>query len=122
MLDKQSERDSRGIPINKVGIKDLRYPIIVADLANREQNTVATINMYVDLPHHFKGTHMSRFIETVNQHGRVIHVENIEQIVRVMRKRLDAERAHLEIEFPYFMEKQAPVSRARGLESRSTWM
>jgi GTP cyclohydrolase I len=115
MQDKQSERDTRGIPINKVGIKGLRYPIVVADLANRSQDTVATINMYVDLPHHFKGTHMSRFIEIINQHGRMIHVENIPDIVREMRQKMDAEQAHLEIEFPYFMEKKAPVTGAKGL-------
>ena len=115
MQDKQSERDTRGVPIDKVGIKGLRYPILVLDLANRTQNTIATINMYVDLPHHFKGTHMSRFIETINQHGRVIHVENIEEIVREIRQRLDAERAHLEIEFPYFIEKKAPVTGSKGL-------
>jgi GTP cyclohydrolase IB len=113
--DKQSERDRRGVSIDKVGVKGLRYPIQVLDLANRTQNTIATINMYVDLPHHFKGTHMSRFVETVNHHGKIIHVENIEQIVREMRARLDAQQAHLEIEFPYFIEKKAPVSKARGV-------
>jgi GTP cyclohydrolase I len=71
--------------------------------------------MYVDLPHHFKGTHMSRFVEIINEHGRVVHVENIEQIVHTMRKRLDADAAHLEIEFPYFIEKKAPISGASGL-------
>jgi len=115
MQDKQSEKDTRGIPINKVGIKGLRHPIQVLDLANRTQDTIATINMYVDLPHHFKGTHMSRFVETINHHGKIIHVENIGDIVREMRDRLDAEQAHLEIEFPYFIEKTAPVTKARGL-------
>jgi GTP cyclohydrolase I len=115
MRDKQSERDTRGVAIDKVGVKGLRYPIEVLDLANRTQDTIATINMYVDLPHHFKGTHMSRFVEIINEHGRVIHVENIEQIVHRMRERLDADAAHLEIEFPYFIKKSAPVSKAPGL-------
>lgn len=115
MQDKQSERDTRGIPIQKVGVKGLRYPIQVLDLANRTQDTIATINMYVDLPHHFKGTHMSRFVETLNHHGKIIHVENIGVIVSEMRERLDAAEAHLEIEFPYFIEKKAPVTKARGL-------
>jgi GTP cyclohydrolase IB len=115
MKDKQSERDTRGIPIQKVGVKGLRYPMKVLDLANRTQDTIATINMYVDLPHHFKGTHMSRFVETINHHGKIIHVENIGDIVREMRERLDAEQAHLEIEFPYFIEKKAPVTKSKGL-------
>ena len=115
MQDKQSERDVRGVRINKVGVKGLRYPIIVRDLAHKTQNTVATISMSVDLPHHFKGTHMSRFVEILNEHSRVIHVENIPDILHQMRKRLDAEYAHLQIEFPYFIEKKAPVTKSLGI-------
>jgi GTP cyclohydrolase I len=114
MQDKQSERDARGIRINQVGVKGIRYPIVVRDLAHKTQNTVATIAMYVDLPHHFKGTHMSRFIEVLNEHGQIIHVENIPQILHRMRERLNAEYAHLQIDFPYFVEKKAPVSQAVG--------
>lgn len=114
MQDKQSERDLRGIRINKVGVKGVRYPIVVRDLAHKTQNTVATISMYVDLPHHFKGTHMSRFIEVLNEHGQIIHVENIPHILHGMRERLKAEFAHLQIDFPYFIEKKAPVSASVG--------
>jgi GTP cyclohydrolase IB len=115
MQDKQSERDIRGVRIDKVGVKDLRYPIVVRDLAHRTQNTIARISMSVDLPHHFKGTHMSRFLEVMNEHGRVIHVENIPDILIHMNNRLDAENAHIQIDFPYFIEKAAPISKAMSL-------
>lgn len=115
MQDKQSERDQRGVKIDKVGVRGLRHPIVVRDLANKTQNTVATISMSVDLPHHFKGTHMSRFVEILNEHGRIIHVENIPDIVQAMRKRLDAENAHLEIQFPYFIRKKAPATKSPGM-------
>ncbi len=115
MQDKQSEKDIRGVRIDRVGVKGLLHPIIVRDLAHKTQNTVATITMSVDLPHHFKGTHMSRFIEVINEHGGIIHVENIPDILHKMRKRLDAENAHLEITFPYFIEKKAPITRSIGM-------
>ncbi len=115
MQDKQSEKDIRGVRIDRVGVKGLRHPIIVRDLAHKKQNTVATIAMAVDLPHHFKGTHMSRFIEVLNRHGRIVHVENIPDILLEMRKRLEAEYAHIHIEFPYFIEKKAPVTKSKGV-------
>ena len=115
MKDRQSERDLRRVSIDRVGIKELRYPIEVRDLALKIQSTIATITMSVGLPHHFKGTHMSRFVEVLNEYGRVIHVENIPDILRQMRKRLDAEYAHLRIDFPYFIEKKAPVTHAPGM-------
>src|SRR3954447_19475244 len=99
--DKQSERDHRELRIDKVGVRGLKFPIQVLDKARSVQNTVATIGMFVDLPKEFKGTHMSRFIEVLNAHGSVIHVENISDILRALQKRLNAETAHLEIEFPY---------------------
>ncbi|MGO8766376.1 MAG: GTP cyclohydrolase FolE2 [Limisphaerales bacterium] len=108
--DKQNERDFRKLRIHKVGVRGLRFPILVRDKTQSFQNTVATIGMFVNLPHHFKGTHMSRFIEVLNAHGNRIHVENIDDILRAMQKKLNARTAHLEIEFPYFMRKQSPVS------------
>ncbi|MDD2709901.1 MAG: GTP cyclohydrolase FolE2 [Verrucomicrobiae bacterium] len=114
MQDKQSEKDMRGIRIDKVGVKGLRFPIVVRDLAHRTQNTVATVAMYVDLPHHFKGTHMSRFLEVLHEHGRIIHVENLPEIAKRMQERFSSECAHLQIDFPYFIEKKAPVSQAVG--------
>lgn len=115
MRDLQREPDTRNIPINKVGVKDIRYPIVVLDKSKVEQHTVARINMYVDLPDHFKGTHMSRFIEILNQYRGEITIRNLGTILQEMKERLEASCAHMEMEFPYFIEKEAPVSRARGL-------
>jgi GTP cyclohydrolase I len=113
--DKQSERDDRELRIDKVGVRGLRMPIQVRDKAHVVQNTVATLGMYVDLPKEFKGTHMSRFLEVLNAHGSVIHVENLADILQAMRVKLHAQVAHLDIEFPYFLTKQAPVSRQESV-------
>ncbi|MGA2787551.1 MAG: GTP cyclohydrolase FolE2 [Verrucomicrobiota bacterium] len=114
LYDKQSERDHRELRIDKVGVRGLRFPIQVRDKAHSVQNTVATIGMFVDLPKEFKGTHMSRFVEALNAHGNVMHVENIRDILRSLQKRLKSATSHLEIEFPYFMSKKSPVSRKRS--------
>ena len=100
-------------------MRGLRFPIQVRDKARAVQNTVATIGMFVDLPKEFKGTHMSRFIEVLNAHGNVIHVENITDILYAMQEKFQAATSHLEIEFPYFMVKQAPVT---GKESVMDYM
>src|SRR5262245_44694647 len=113
--DKQSERDHRELRIDKVGVRGLRFPIQVRDKAHTVQNTVATIGMYVDLPKEFKGTHMSRFIEVLNAHGSMVHVENITDILYAMQAKLKSDTAHLEIEFPYFLVKKAPVSRMESV-------
>ena len=115
LLDKQSERDHRELRIDKVGVRGLRFPIQVRDKAHSVQNTIATIGMYVDLPKEFKGTHMSRFIEVLNAHGTMVHVENIPDILLAMQRKLRAATAHIEMEFPYFLEKRAPVTRMVGL-------
>jgi GTP cyclohydrolase I len=113
--DKQSERDHRELRIDKVGVRGLRMPIQVRDKAHVVQNTVATIGMYVDLPKEFKGTHMSRFIEVLNAHGNIVHVENIADILYAMQAKLKSATAHLEMEFPYFLTKKAPVSGQEGV-------
>jgi GTP cyclohydrolase IB len=113
--DKQSERDTRELRIDKVGVRGLRFPIQVRDKTRNVQNTVATIGMFVDLPKEFKGTHMSRFVEVLNAHGNIIHVENISDILHSLQKKLHATTSHLEIEFPYFMSKTSPVSRQHSL-------
>ena len=113
--DIQSRPDHRHIEIQKVGVKNIKYPIIVRDKKNKTQHTIATFNMYVDLPHHFKGTHMSRFIELLNEHRQGIDIQNVPRILTNMKKKLHAESAHVEIEFPYFIEKTAPVSKAKSL-------
>jgi GTP cyclohydrolase I len=108
--DKQSEPDYRELRIDKVGVRGLRFPITVKDKARSIQNTVSTIGMFVDLPKEFKGTHMSRFLEVLNAHGNVIHVENINDILFALQEKFKAGTSHLEIEFPYFMVKKAPVT------------
>lgn len=113
--DKQSERDHRNLPIDKVGVRGLRFPIQIRDKAHLFQNTVATIGMYVDLPKEFKGTHMSRFIEVLNAHGSVVHVENIPDILKAMQSKLHAQTAHLDMEFPFFLTKKAPVTGQEGV-------
>jgi GTP cyclohydrolase I len=113
--DKQSEPDYRDLRIDKVGVRGLRFPIQVRDKAQTVQNTVATIGMFVDLPKEFKGTHMSRFIEVLNAHGNVIHVENLTGILHAMQRKFSAATSHLEVEFPYFMVKKAPVTGRESL-------
>jgi GTP cyclohydrolase IB len=112
--DVQNYRDSRKLAIDKVGIKSMRHPVRVADKSAGVQHTVATFNMYVYLPHHFKGTHMSRFVEILNGYEREISVESFEQMLRQMAERLEAKSGHIEMNFPYFIAKKAPVS---GVES-----
>jgi GTP cyclohydrolase IB len=115
MPDMQQSRDTRNIAIDKVGVKDIRYPIVVLDKYREKQHTVARVNMFVDLPEHFKGTHMSRFIEVLNLYHDGISVENMETILAAMKSRLGSACAHLELDFPYFIEKRAPISGARSL-------
>ncbi len=109
--DVQNRRDSRHIFIDKVGISDLVYPIVVLDKMNKYQHTVGKINMYVDLPEDFRGTHMSRFVEVLNVHRGKMTVKNMEKILDDMRKHLNAKTAHLEVKFDYFVLRKAPVSK-----------
>ncbi|EAT15592.1 protein of unknown function DUF198 [Desulfuromonas acetoxidans DSM 684] len=116
MPDLQKSQDTRNIAIDKVGIKDVRYPIVVEDKNTSRQQTVASINMYVELPHQFKGTHMSRFLEILNQYrGEQVTLNDMEGLLQAMKERLESDCAHIELTFPYFIEKQAPVSQAKGL-------
>jgi GTP cyclohydrolase I len=115
LKDTQNEPDDRNIAIDRVGVKSLRYPIQIRDKANSMQSTVATVSLAVDLPHHYKGTHMSRFVEVLNSHGPVLDVHSISEIPRELLDRLDAQRAHIEFRFPFFLSKPAPVTGAEGL-------
>jgi len=115
MPDVQSSKDTRQIAIDKVGIKSIRHPVKVADKAEGVQHTIASFNMYVYLPQHFKGTHMSRFVEILNTREREISVENFESMLRHMVERLEAESGHIEMSFPYFINKAAPVSGVNSL-------
>jgi GTP cyclohydrolase I len=111
--DVQGRADTRRIPINRVGIKDISHPVKVKDRSEGEQHTIASFNMYVNLPHNFKGTHMSRFVEIL--HGeREISVESFRAMLEKMTQRLEADAGHIEMSFPFFVMKKAPVS---GVES-----
>jgi GTP cyclohydrolase IB len=111
--DVQGRADTRRLPINRVGIKDIRHPVRVKDRAAGEQHTIATFNMYVSLPHNFKGTHMSRFVEILHTE-REISVESFRAMLATMTERLEANTGHIEMSFPFFVMKRAPVS---GVES-----
>jgi len=113
--DVQGSIDSRQLPINKVGIKSIRHPVRVMDKSDGVQHTIATFNMYVGLPHNFKGTHMSRFVEILNHQEKELSVESFEAMLRHMVQRLEAETGHVEMTFPYFINKAAPVSGVKSL-------
>jgi len=113
--DVQSSADTRRLAINRVGIKGIRHPVKVKDKSVGVQHTIATFNMYVHLPHNFKGTHMSRFVEILNQHEREISVESFETILQEMVERLEAQSGYIEMNFPYFVNKTAPVSGVQSL-------
>jgi GTP cyclohydrolase IB len=119
--DVQSDPDSRKLAIDKVGIKAIRHPVRIKERPSTDrsspgvQHTIAMFNMYVGLPHHFKGTHMSRFVEILEAHEREITVESFQVMLREMVDKLEAEEGHIEMSFPYFIEKKAPVSGVKSL-------
>ncbi|HWD21960.1 MAG TPA: GTP cyclohydrolase FolE2 [Burkholderiales bacterium] len=113
--DVQSAPDSRQLAIDKVGIKAIRHPVRIQERSGEAQHTIATFNMYVGLPHHFKGTHMSRFVEILEAHEREITVGTFQVMLREMVEKLEAEEGHIEMSFPYFIEKKAPVSGVKSL-------
>ena len=113
--DVQGRPDTRQLAIDKVGIKDIRHPVRVRDRSQGEQHTIASFNMYVNLPHNFKGTHMSRFVEILNLHEREISVESFQEMLGEMAEKLEAEAGHIEMTFPFFINKTAPVSGVQSL-------
>ncbi len=115
IADVQGSLDTRRIAIDKVGVKDIRHPVRVKDRSDGEQHTIATFNMYVRLPHNFKGTHMSRFVEILNHHEREISVASFKDMLSEMATLLAAESGHIEMTFPYFVNKTAPVSGVKSL-------
>lgn len=115
IIDVQSSPDSRQIAINKVGIKDIRHPVAVSDRSRQTQHTVAYFNMYVNLPHDVKGTHMSRFVAVLNEQQQAITVQSFQAMLATMTELLDAEAGHIEMRFPYFVNKAAPVSGVHSL-------
>jgi len=117
MVDVQNMKDERRIPIQKVGVKGVRYPITVLDRANSLQHTTAIVNLYADLPHDFKGTHMSRFIEVFNEHRRDLSMPRFLSMLDEVRQALDAQTAYCDLHFPYFIEKAAPASGQKSIMS-----
>ncbi len=113
--DVQGTADNREIPIDKVGIKGVKYPVKIGSRDASEQHTVAEFNMYVNLPQHFKGTHMSRFLQVLNDHEGEITVETFKQMLHEISRRLEAQSAHIEMQFPFFVQKTAPVSKVQSL-------
>lgn len=115
IADVQATPDTRQLQIDKVGIKDIRHPVRVKDRSEGEQHTIANFNMYVELPHNFKGTHMSRFVEILNNHEPEISVSSFKDMLTEMAERLEADTGHIEMNFPYFINKTAPVSGVQSL-------
>ena len=115
LSDVQASEDFRRVAINKVGVKDITYPIRLRTRDRGMQHTIANVNMYVSLPHHQKGTHMSRFLEVLNEHAQEIDPADVMSICHDIKERLNAQDAHLHLKFPYFINKPAPVTRSSGL-------
>lgn len=115
LKDTQNERDTRRISIDRVGVRDVRYPIIVSDKEHRTQSTVATLALMVDLPEEYKGTHMSRFVEALHEHRRYLDVHSAVRLPNRLLRKLPAQRARVEIDFPFFRMKKAPVSGMEGM-------
>ncbi len=115
IADVQATPDTRQLAIDRVGIKSIRHPVKVRERAGGIQHTIAMFNMYVGLPHHFKGTHMSRFVEILNAHEREISPDTFRLMLREMVAKLEAASGHIEMTFPYFVSKKAPISGVRSL-------
>ena len=107
MIDVQSTPDTREIPLQKVGVKGLSYPVTVLDKTHKRQSTTAQIDLFVNLPHDYKGTHMSRFIENFHRHHRDLGMKQFLLMLEDIRQSLSAERAFGTMEFPFFMTKKA---------------
>jgi len=115
LKDTQSEPDYRQIPIDRVGVKNLRYPIQIRDKARAMQSTVAQFTLAVDLPHQYKGTHMSRFVEALESWTGDLSYASFRELLSDVRGRLKAKDAHVTFRFPYFIKRKAPVSASPGV-------
>lgn len=115
LTDIQNSRDDRNISIDRVGVRGVKYPISVLDRAKGKQHTIGDFTLTVDLPSHFKGTHMSRFLEILGNHGCEISGQSIPEILTELKEKLDASASHIDVTFPFFMEKQAPVTQKAGM-------
>jgi GTP cyclohydrolase I len=117
MKDVQSSRDFRNMPIEKVGIRNIRYPITVRDKSRQTQATVANVTLSVNLPHTSRGTHMSRLVEVLDRFKNEVSYQSLDLILIEIKKTLDAEESHIELAFPFFLRKKAPVSGQESLMS-----
>lgn len=115
LTDTQNEPDNRQIAIDRVGIKNLRYPVEIKEKSGQHQKTVANVSLAVDLPQHLKGTHMSRFVEVLNAHGSSLDAAKLTIVARELLNKLQAARAHVTFHFPFFINKKAPISGGEGL-------
>ncbi len=115
MIDVQNTQDTREIPLQKVGVKDLHYPVKVLDRSCGYQQTTASVDLFVNLPHHYKGTHMSRFVEIFHRHKDSLGMKQFLSMLEEIRQNLEAEKAYGSMRFPFFMEKTAPVSGAKSI-------
>lgn len=123
MPDHAALTDDRQLPIDQVGIRGLSYPILVWDRSERRQATVAQLALSVGLPSHFKGTHMSRFVEILHEHRGELSLGTAPELLAEIQRRLDARDAFIDASFPYFMTRKAPVSGAESLmEYRSRFV
>ncbi|HET6487181.1 MAG TPA: GTP cyclohydrolase FolE2 [Spirochaetia bacterium] len=118
LKDIQGGPDFRKLPIQKVGIRHIRYPITVRDKSHEKQNTVASVTFSVNLPHSDRGTHMSRFVEVLDRFKNEVSYHTLDAILVETARTLQAEEAHIELAFPFFLRKQAPIS---GLESTMSY-
>ncbi len=115
MEDVQNRQDDRSIPIDQVGVSELLYPISVLDRESGRQNTVARLTMSVNLPESFKGTHMSRFMEVLNRYRGEVTMRTLPGLLAALKESLVARSARIEVVFPYFLERRAPVTGAAAL-------
>jgi GTP cyclohydrolase I len=113
--DVQATPDSRAVAINRVGVKSVKFPLSIRRADGSEQATVAMIDMYVGLPHHVKGTHMSRFLEVLHANRGALDMAGLRGLMNTMLARLDAKAGYIEMRFTYFIEKLAPVSGVASL-------
>lgn len=114
MIDIQNSEDKREVPLKKVGVRNVEYPVSVLDKKRKVQNTTAKVDLFVNLPHHFKGTHMSRFIEVFHKYKDDISINHFMEMLEEIRTKLEAEKSFGKISFPYFIEKEAPVTKSKG--------
>lgn len=119
--DVQNRADTRGLPLDQVGVRDIRCPITVLDRLAVQQHTIAALSLSVSLPHHFKGTHMSRFVEILERHRGELTMRTMPSLLSELRARLDAECARVEVRFPYFLNRSAPASGATALMDYQCW-